>query len=91
MITFEEFIEKYRPLKNHLVEDAPFGGYMYETVGKEIDYILPLRNKDTVWTVIEDDGYMYIIPGYHWINRIGYILTEVPWSNFNIEVNLNEI
>ena len=42
----------------------------------------PLNN---VWTVVEtgdeDDGSWYAAPGYHVVNKIGYVLTEKPWDN----------
>lgn len=36
-----------------------------------------------VWTVLEsgdgDDGNWYASPGFHVVNRMGYVVTEKPW------------
>lgn len=38
-----------------------------------------------VWTVVEsgsyEDGRWYATPGFHYVNRIGYVLTTVPWED----------
>ena len=44
-ITYEKFVETYKPIKNHIIQDTPYNGYMFETFGKEIDYIVKLANK----------------------------------------------
>ena len=36
-----------------------------------------------LWTLIDpmvDSGATYWVPGYHYVNRVGYIFTEVPWT-----------
>jgi hypothetical protein len=91
MITWKEYVEQYQPIKNHLVTDAPFDGYMYETFGEEVEYVLSLRNTRNVWAIIEDDGYKYVIPGYYYIAPLGYIITEKPWENNRVEVTLNPL
>lgn len=33
----------------------------------------------TVWTVLDgDDGDLYVASGYHFVNRIGYLVSTVP-------------
>ena len=36
-----------------------------------------------LWTVLESDtgrsDAWYITPGFHLVNRVGYVITEVPW------------
>lgn len=40
---------------------------------------LPLN---TVWTVVEGDNDDWIaIPGFHIVNKLGYVLTEKPWDD----------
>jgi hypothetical protein len=38
-----------------------------------------------VWTILEsgdgDDGNWYASPGFHIVNRIGYVMTKRPWTN----------
>lgn len=79
LITEDEFYEKFTPTVNHLVHDAPFGGTMYETYGKEIDFIDEFSKgefKAKLWTIVEAEGKLYYVSGYHYINRFGYIITE---------------
>ena len=95
-ITYEKFVEIYKPIKNHIIQDTPYNGYMFETFGKEIDYIVKLANKPEskqyVWTLLEcADEEQYIVPGYFLINRLGYFITEIPWESENIQVNDNEM
>ena len=33
----------------------------------------------------------WIIPGYHYVNRYGYLVTEKPWESEDIQVNDNEM
>lgn len=98
-ITEEKFYEKYIPQINHIVraetdksvadEDiCSWSGCMYETYGEELDYIVEEANanKNNVWTIIEEDGKMYILSGYHVVNRLGYLITETPYET---EDNIN--
>ncbi len=38
-----------------------------------------------VWTVVESgddaDGNWYASPGYHVVNKLGYVLTSKPWDD----------
>jgi hypothetical protein len=35
-----------------------------------------------VWTIVDgDDGNMYADPGFHIVNKVGYTVTEQPWSD----------
>lgn len=83
-LTEDNFDELYVPIQNHLVEDASFGGAMFETYGEELDFVFSVSLEDntrkTVWTIIETDGEMYCVAGFHLVNRIGFIITEKPWE-----------
>ena len=95
-LTDDQFDERFKPQDNHIVgvDNASYNGWMYETYGVELDYVLSIANsgrdadKRRVWTVIEnDDGELIITDGYHLVNRIGYIITKVPCPiNETIEV-----
>lgn len=38
-----------------------------------------------VWTVVEgDDGGLYATPGFHYVNRLYDLVTEVPWEDEDI-------
>lgn len=90
-IDFDKFIACYEPFENHLVNDAPYSNYMFETYGVELEYV-KLQDEDTVWTIVEcDDEEEYIIQGFHYVNRIGYIITQESWdAKKEVQVDINE-
>lgn len=47
---------------------------------------LPDVDNKTVWTQIDSDGEVIIVSGIHFVNRLGYWITEVPHNNDIIEV-----
>lgn len=93
-MTEDEFYEKYNPVKNHLDDNASFDGCMFETYGKEIDYIRKLNSNTstdkTIWTIIEAEDNLYYLSGFHFVDRLGFLVTEesVP-EDIEIEVKLD--
>jgi hypothetical protein len=91
-ITEEEFDEQYPLVTNHLNPNASWvtgdgPGCLFETYGEELDFV---RRQDprTIWTFVDgDDGNQYVISGYHLVNRIGYLISTVPFpEDASIEV-----
>ena len=71
----------FKPTKNHIDEHASFDGHMFETYGDEVAYVKE-QDGHHIWTYGDgDDGGTYIWNGWHFINRIGYFITEVPWED----------
>ena len=33
------------------------------------------------WTVIDCDGRLYLSAGFHFVNRLGYVRCEGPWTS----------
>lgn len=52
---------------------------MFETYGHEVELVGVVGFRH-VWTMIEEDGNMFIINGMGYVNRIGYFITKNPWS-----------
>jgi hypothetical protein len=95
-IDWEEFVDNYGLVKNHIDEHASYNNCMFETFGEELAYIVSLSNneesKKFVWTIIDGENEeTWIIPGYHYVNRYGYLVTEKPWETEDIQVNDNEM
>jgi hypothetical protein len=93
-ITEDDFYDRYNPVKNHLVKDAAFDGCMFETYGIEEEYIRnypksPITPRQ-IWTIVEAEGIMYYVSGWHYVDRVGYLITEemVP-EGTEIEVKLD--
>lgn len=42
------------------------------------------QSQEHVWTIIESgddaDGNWYAVPGFHIVNKLGYVMTRKPWS-----------
>ncbi len=74
-MTYEEWETKYRPMSNHLTGEC----CTYETYGEELEYVL-LQDDRHVWTEMDGDNGVYLVNGYHLVNRINYYLTEIPWQ-----------
>ncbi len=89
-MTIDNFYEKYNPEFNQvLLKDAKcnpedmssFGGCMYETFGKEVEYVKQKPNKN-IWTIVDnEDGELIIIAGFHFVNRLGYLITPESWED----------
>ena len=88
-INWEQFEATYKPVINHLDDNASFGGLMFETYGDEFETVQNAykNNPDTVWTVIADTGNVDVTSGFHLVNRLGYIITEVPAVGFIDVIN----
>ena len=91
-----EWVDKYKPMKNHLNPDASWTsekgeGIMFETYGIELDFINSV-DYHRVWTYIEGDyqSDALITNGRHLINRLGYFISEFPWlDGQTIEIELD--
>lgn len=72
-ITWDEFVEKYKPIQNEMREYAPYDGLMFETFGDEVKKVweAPVLN---VWTLFDS----FDISSGRWrVNRMGYFITEI--------------
>ena len=88
-INWEQFEADYKPVKNHIDNNASYDGFMFETYGAELEAVQKAykNNPDTVWTVIGDSGNVDVTSGFHLVNRLGYIITEVPAVGFTDVIN----
>lgn len=79
-MTFEEWYEKYKPIKNWLRKDEDTE--TFETFGVEVGVVLGVNrfNEKQVWTLIDGDEGMWVTNGYHLVNRVGYFITEIPYE-----------
>jgi hypothetical protein len=75
---FDEWCATYKPIKNHIDTNASFNGEMFETYGEEVAFVKE-QPEENIWMYGDgDDGGSFIWNGWHYINRIGYFITEVP-------------
>lgn len=76
-----------------------FGGKCYETYGEELAFVQEMATKNRVLTIIEADedetnedgeetSVWYVVSGFHYVNRIGYLITEQSIGDDHFEVKL---
>ena len=77
-MTYDKWLAKYRPIKNPSDANAPYDGCMFEIYGADFEFVRrqPLEK---IWTLLDDgDRNQAIYAGCHYVDRIGYFVTEVP-------------
>jgi hypothetical protein len=85
-LTEDEFQANYPLVANHIDPNAScaFGdgpGCLFETFGEELAFVRG-QNPRTIWTLVDgDDGNQYILSGYHLVNRIGYLISIIPFPD----------
>lgn len=67
--SWAHFERRFRPI------DGPDGSLMWDWA----DRPKPL-DVHGVWTVTDCDGRLRLSAGLHYVNRIGYVRTELPWT-----------
>jgi hypothetical protein len=88
-LTFDEWLDTYKPITNHIDTNASFqdesgNGIMFETYGEEVDFVKQ-QDPNKIWMYGSgDDGGTYIWSGWGFVNRLGYFITEVPFSDSEI-------
>lgn len=84
-MTYDEWKEKYKPVTNHLNNDDQI---FFETFGDDLAHVVNVAKEDPrkIWTIVDGDDSTYIINGYHLVNRINYIITEVPFEGDHLAV-----
>jgi hypothetical protein len=78
-IDYEDWIAWYAPEKNQIDPNASFNGFMFETYGPELQYVKGMPDNQ-IWTLIEEDGKMFLCPGYRFVNRFGYMICTIPFT-----------
>lgn len=83
------FYEYFRPFRHPLAGFDVWGGYGLETFGDDLKIVKDYA-QEFVWTVVDgsDDSDQWILPGYHHINRICYLLTELAhdWAPLEFRI-----
>jgi hypothetical protein len=87
---FDDWCDTYKPIKNHIDNNASFNGEMFETYGDEVAFVKE-QPEDRIWMYGDgDDGGSYIWSGWGFVNRLGYFITEVPCPpNTTIQIRVS--
>lgn len=74
-LTEDQFYEQYKPIPNPR-DGSDFWDY-------DLDREAWTRNSkgaNHLWTCVDgDDGSIFVLNGWHLVNRFAFMVTEVPW------------
>jgi hypothetical protein len=68
-----DFERAYRPLR---AQDGAWRSFDW-TVPEEWDAVSQAARDGRVWTIVDSDGFVSTTSGLHFVNRLGYVITEV--------------
>lgn len=89
--TFHEdvFYEYFRPFRHPLAGFDIWGGHGLETFGDDLQLAFN-HDENHVWTVVDGEvgTDQWIIPGFHRVNRICFLLTEVAHHDAPVEFRI---
>ena len=80
-ISEDAFAALFKPIANHLNPHASYDwgdghGTLFETFDEELAFVQSQEPK-RIWTLVDGDDGEYIDSGFHFVNRIGYFITEI--------------
>ena len=79
-MTYDEWYARFQPIHNTIDLTAAFDGRVFETFGPQLE-VVRQKPANVVWTwVTGDEGEDLIVPGYHRVNRMGYFITQRPFT-----------
>ena len=89
-MTFEEADEKFKFIPNNYDEYASLDGLMFETYGDEVEFVKS-QPENRIWMYGDgDDGGTYIWSGWGFVNRIGYLVSQIPFpENTTIQIKVS--
>lgn len=83
------FYAYFRPFRHPLARFDIWGGHGLETFGEDLQLAFDY-DENHVWTVVEGEqgAEQWIIPGFHRVNRICFLLTEVAHQDAPFEFRI---
>lgn len=79
-MTLFDWMNTYKPIPNHIDEDSDLDGRLFGLHGDELIYVDSM-DINNVWTVLDVDDSFYIVNGFHYVNRAGYLISAVPFAD----------
>ena len=90
-MTFHEdvFYAHFQPFRHPSAKFNIWGGHGLETFGEDLQLAFNF-DSNYVWTVVDgESGGQWIIPGFHFVNRVCYLLTRLPHNEAPIEFRID--
>jgi len=77
----DEFYARYQLVKNPASEgNGEPQECMYETYGSELAFVRE-QHRERIWTLIEEEGVLWLTAGYRYVNRLGYFIATGIWQD----------
>lgn len=94
-LDFETWEEKYKPIINPFLtleeqkaDDTTQFRFNYSTI-EENDYLKDNIGSGKLWTVVEGDrDSIYLLSGFHRINRMYHFVTQIPFDIKEEEISI---
>ena len=79
-LTDDEFETQFKPVENVAQGQGVYQFDAYDEKDSGFLQFMAINHPAHVWTRIDgEDGCIYNINGWHIVDRIDYVITEVPW------------
>jgi len=56
------------------------GTILFETYGEDYERVKAADPK-CIWTLVDEDGKYFLAPGFHFVNRVSYVIASKPRRN----------
>ncbi|WP_374354208.1 hypothetical protein [Chitinimonas sp.] len=87
----DAFYEFFKPYRHPQAKHDIWGGYGLETFGDDFQLVRSL-DLDYVWTVVDGDSGddQWITPGIRYVNRVCYLVTEIPHRGLEVDFRCSQ-
>ena len=74
-LTYEDYLEKYKPICNTDSKEVIIHGYVGDSIRKA-------NKENKLWSIISGGrgSFSYLVKGYHYVDVEGYMIAEVPYK-----------
>ena len=80
-IQYRTFAKMFTITPNHFVSQEGYDPVeFFETYGEEVQYAWEMNKQNRCWTCLDCDGKLYLSAGFHYVNRLYYIITDQPYD-----------
>lgn len=84
----DTFYEYFKPVRHPESQHEIWGGHGLETYGKDLE-IVQRCDPYYVWTVVDgESGSQWIVPEFHFVNRVCYLITERAHHSIPVEFRI---
>ena len=90
-ITDDIWMDEYKPIyNNNDINEGlkDFHPNVIKDNEADSEMLYQACRENRVWTLIDADGHLYIVSGFHYVNRLDVYITEIAYNpNEDIEID----